>query len=199
MMLTDNKRHSKSRERGIAMLEMAVFLPLLLILALPVIDYGRNLLDQLAMTGLAREVGNLVSRYQANQPMQTLLQDLANSAPSLDMAHAGRIVVTQLKGDHCALGAQQCQALVVGQYQWNGGGYHGGQAIWQCASSYDRDGFCQPVGGSAVVTSLELNGKLYQGQDAFVVEVFYQFEPLFPRGILGVGAPPSEVSARTVF
>jgi len=199
MMFTAYKLRDRTREHGSAMLEMAVLLPLLLILALPVIDYGRNLIDQLSLTGLAREVGNLVSRNQGNQPIQTLLQGVADNVPSLDMSRAGRIVVTQLQGDRCALGTQQCQALVVGQYQWTGGGYHGGRAIWSCASSYDRDGFCNPTGSAMAVTGLSLNGAMMKDQNAFVVEVFYQFQPLFPRGIMGIGAPPTEVSARAVF
>ena len=85
--------------RGIAAVEFALILPLLVILAFGTIDFGRLIHARLVVTNVSREGGNLASRYrdvtilaQAND----LLNLLQVSGKPLDLDSDGKIWITKI-------------------------------------------------------------------------------------------------------
>ena len=63
-------------DRGQALLEFAVCLPLVLVLALGVIEVSYGLLDQHVVTKLSREGANLISRDTALQDALTAMKTM---------------------------------------------------------------------------------------------------------------------------
>lgn len=177
----------RRRASGVAMLEMVLVFPVLLILALPVVDYGRNLYAQSVLTAMVREGANLASRPKAGVPIADIIESIAAAAPSLDMRGKGMIYVTELQGgDPCAMGDARCIAQVVSQHRWVRGGLSGvGSAAWPgCgASSWNSSGQCDLSGASPTLP--ELAGVLIKKQSAFVVEAYYHSEPIV--GVMDFG------------
>lgn len=189
---------------GVAMVEMALVLPILIALALPVVDYARNLMVQSVLTGMAREGANLVSRAGGKYSIQTVMDSIAEAAPPLDMRANGMIYVTQLRGgDSCAVDDQECNAEVVAQYRWNHGGFSSVESgSWpDCSSSsWSSDGQCNMAGSTPAVGVM--SGQLFKGQTAFVVETYYRNQPIFGAlnlGFLKIPTPSPTVRAVAIF
>jgi hypothetical protein len=83
-------------KRGVALIEFAMILPLLLLMALAVIDIGRLIQVRLIVTNLAREGGSLASRQTTlDAGLIGLLQSSSN--PPMNMSGAnGKIYVTRI-------------------------------------------------------------------------------------------------------
>lgn len=196
--------HKRNPASGVAMVEMALVLPILIALALPVIDYARNILVQSVLTGMAREGANLVSRSGGKYSIQTVMDTIAEAAPPLNMNANGMIYITQIHGsDSCGSGDQNCSAEVVAQYRWNGGGFSGVEsASWSgcTAGSWTTGGQCD-MGGATPSVGV-MNGQLFKGQTAFVVETFYRNQPIVGAlnlGFIKIPAPSPIVRAVAIF
>ena len=83
------------RQRGVSMIELALVLPVLLILVLGVIDFGRALHYNNVLVNISREGANLASRYGDIGP-QDIIRALENTAEPLDMTTDGMIYITQV-------------------------------------------------------------------------------------------------------
>ena len=83
-------------KRGVALIEFALILPLLLLMALAVIDVGRLIQVRLIVTNLAREGGSLASRQSTLDPgLIGLLQSSSN--PPMDLSGAnGKIYISRI-------------------------------------------------------------------------------------------------------
>jgi hypothetical protein len=84
-------------KRGVALIEFALILPLLLLMALAVIDVGRLIQVRLIVTNLAREGGSLASRQSTlDANLIGLLQSSSN--PPMDLSGAnGKIYVSRIR------------------------------------------------------------------------------------------------------
>lgn len=83
---------STVNERGIAALELAMLLPVMLIMAFAVIDFGRLIETELVITNMSREGGSLASRdLLMGASLCTMLQD---SSYPLDMQDRGKIYIS---------------------------------------------------------------------------------------------------------
>jgi len=190
----------RNRVSGVAMLEMALVLPVLLILALPTVDYARNMQTQTVLNGMAREGANLASRSAAAYDMQTIMDSMALAAPALGMRAHGTIYITQIHGSSvCRSGDTKCHAEVVAQYKWLQGHLVVDSGVFGCASSSPIDGHCS-ISTPRPVSLLD--GKLYKGQVAYAVETFYQQDPIFGAldfGVFSIPALPSKMRAIAIF
>jgi len=85
-----------ARERGAALIEFSLVLPLLLILSLGVIEIGHLIQTRLVLTNVCREGGSIGSRQMVLDGSLTAL--LASSGAPLKLAGAdGRVVATRIK------------------------------------------------------------------------------------------------------
>jgi Flp pilus assembly protein TadG len=210
-MRTRSLRTSRRASKGIVSVEMALLLPILVALALPVYDIARNIQAQMILINVSREGASLSSRASLTYPMQTIMSSLTATTPPLNMTAHGMIYITEVMGNNnCDSSGNNCTGVVVAQYRWNGGNYYPASQLWSCGSSgtrwaTDGTGSCSGIpaaGTSSPVVNL-LQGKLSDGQIAYVVEAFYLQTPLIGSLNLGGGIRTPALSpnlyAMTVF
>jgi hypothetical protein len=208
-MRTLSSRRSRHAARGIISVEMALLLPILVALALPVYDIARNVQAQMILINVSREGANLSSRASLTYPMQTIMSSLTSTTPPLNMNAYGMIYITEIMGNNnCDSSGNNCTGVVVAQYRWNGGNYFPASQLWSCGNSGTRwaaDGSCSglPAAGKSSPAVNLLQGKLYSGQIAYAVETFYLQTPLLGSLDLGGGFKTPALSpnlyAMTVF
>jgi len=84
--------------RGIATLELALILPLLLVMVFAIIDFGRLIQARLIVTNVSREGASLVSRSVSSAAdLANILALLEASARPLDIRGKGKIYITRIK------------------------------------------------------------------------------------------------------
>jgi Flp pilus assembly protein TadG len=91
------RRATRERaQRGAALIEFTLALPLLLVLVFGVMDFGHLVEQRMILTNVSREGGSLASREEPLDP--NLLAVLAATGQPLQLDGAdGRIIVTKLK------------------------------------------------------------------------------------------------------
>ena len=114
-------------ERGIATVELGLVLPILLVLALGVIDLSRAIQFNNVLINLSREGANLASR--TTESPQYILKTLMDTAAPLPMNTEGMMIITKL------VGRADGQASVEAQYRpASGGKLMLSSALWACSS-----------------------------------------------------------------
>lgn len=181
------------RNAGLAAVEFAIMLPLLLLMALMLADFARALQAQIVLVNVSREGANLAARVSTyNQPQ--IMHALATTAPPLHMPADGMIYITTVMG-HLEGGA--VRNVVIGQSRCvagdcAAGSYAATSAIWNCGaggSHWAGDGSCAgiPSPGPSAPTAPLMTGQLADGETIYAVEVFYRFQMLFGAIDLGPG------------
>jgi hypothetical protein len=95
-----NGGFQRDGQRGAALLELAILLPLLVVLAFGVIDLGRLIHARLIVANVSREGGSLASRdlQLGTTAGTTLIDMLLSSAKPFELSGSlGRIYVTKIK------------------------------------------------------------------------------------------------------
>lgn len=146
--------------RGAAFVELAIVLPLLVLLALGVFDYSRGIHAKNVITNMSREGANLAARSKYSDDKTAIMNAIAYTAQPLDMNTNGMIYITVVKGE------QEGESVVPRIES---------QARWQNRTSPpSRIG--STVGGTAQnLGSLEIKN----GETVNVVEVYYRYRGLF--------------------
>jgi len=92
------KRESRLKylgQRGVAALELALIVPIMLVLAFAIIDFGRFIQARLVVANLSREGGSLASRdIDTATGIITMLQ---SGGSPLNMANDGRIYIWKIR------------------------------------------------------------------------------------------------------
>jgi hypothetical protein len=167
-----------ARQAGNVLVEFALILPLLLLMALPVYDYASNILAQIILTNAARESANLAKRASDTFSIQRILQSVSDTTPPLDMKLKGYFYITKVIGDRdCDANGKRCSASVVAQYQWQSGRSQTSK-IWNNCQDWavDGSGHCNRLGSDTRVSVLSKS--LYYGQIAVIAEAFYIQDPI---------------------
>lgn len=159
-------------ERGVVVIEFAMTLLLMVILAIPVFYVMQNIRAQTVITNVAREIANLSARKGGNTAhysAQQIMDAATALTPPLDMRHNGTIYVTEVVAQNNCRGSV-CPGKVVQKWRWNAGA---GGAVpdpaWGACSQWGpRDGQCARL----TATSVRLPYG-FPGGHAFVVEVYY--------------------------
>lgn len=197
-------RHDIVRRRrsgaGIAAVELALVLPLLLLLLVGVVDLARAIQANMIMINLSREGANLAARgaQDLKEHSQAVIGSVAASAPPLDMNRRGMLYITRIMG--VASGATT-RSVVLEQYRWDdsknnqgfrASGYAPASRIWHCASWNGANGSCDniPEGKAAPSVSL-MSGTLADGEVIYAVESFYDFNMLFSGFKIGTLSLPT--------
>jgi len=199
MRRTIAQRHTRQRSRGIAAVEFALLLPILLVLFLALIDVARALQANMIIINLSREAANLASRgkLQLSDNAQTIIGQVAASAPPLDMNKQGMIYVTRIMGSTTN---GVTKSIVLEQYRWDDSvnnqgyrvsGYAPASKVWTCSNwNSGTAGACLvPTGNNAPAVAM-MSGQLLDGEVIYVVEVFYKFNMLFQSFSFGTFVTP---------
>lgn len=172
-------------ERGVAAVELALLLPMLVILALCAIDGARALQANIIMTNIAREGANLVARggTDLDDGAQDLIHAVMASAPPLNVNQQGMMYITRVMG---VTGTGGTRSVVLDQYRWDDAARNLGarRSTYQPTSrvhacgSWSSAGKCSSISSAARPAVAVLTGKLDDGEIVYVVEAFYKFDML---------------------
>lgn len=202
---------NRHRARGVAAVEFALILPLLVLMVLCVIDLARGLQAQMIISNLSREGANLASRgsLQLADSSQAIIESLVNSAPPLDMNNRGMVYITRVAGYKGS--GTTVRNIVLEQYRWDdqtnklgyaNSGYKPTSAVYTC-TNWGTDGACDSIGsGTSAPTAPLMTGALADGDVIYAVEVFYNFNMIFSSrkvGTLSTQAIGPNLYSMTVF
>jgi Flp pilus assembly protein TadG len=159
--------------RGQSTIEFAFTLPLLLLLALGVFEFGRAIQAKNIITNMSREGTNLTSRSTTDP--KDIMTALADTAQPLDMQSYGIMYITKMTG------LSDGRIKVVEQYRWPSGRGTPPSKVATCGSW--SSGTCTPSPSSVLevtYATLHLNiNDLADGQVAYATEVFYNYPVIF--------------------
>lgn len=170
------------RQRGLAAVEFALMLPLLLMLLFGVIDAARALQANIIMVNVGREGANLVARggIQIETGSQDIIYALMASAPPLNVNQQGMIYITRVMG---VVTGGVSTSVVIDQYRWDdaarnlgfrASGYLPTSRIYGCTSW--NAGACSGINSAARPQVSTMSGKLADGEVIYVVETFYRYD-----------------------
>ena len=166
---------------GQTMVELALILPVLLLLSFGVFEYSRSVLTKNIITNMSREGANLAARTQTDA--QEIMTAIATTADPLDMGTNGMIFITEVMGVDDGTGTYTADPIIQAQYRYVNGGYSANSIVWSGCGSW-IDGKCT-VSGSPIA-DLEGDGStisgmesvISDGQTVYAVEVFYDYAPI---------------------
>ena len=175
------------RSCGAAMVETALLLPLLVLLALPVADLARALQAQLILDAISREGASLAARgtLPLESASQSIMDTLAATAPPLDMRQDGMLFVSRIMGGESG-------PLVLEQHRWLGGGHDKAAPIAGCAG-WDAAGRCVQ---QASPVALDADAAPDAGELVHAFEAHYRFRPWFAAMLPGLA---TDMHAVTLF
>src|SRR5690606_9584738 len=149
--------------RGVAAVELALVLPVLLVLVLGVIDFSRAIQFNNVLVHLTREGANLAART-TEQPAY-ILKALMDTATPLAMNTDGMMYISKIEGQ------SDGRAKLVAQYRPASGGKRSLRSDLVACSSWSAGGTCTP-GGNQYVT---LPVALKPGETVYAVESMYDY------------------------
>lgn len=192
--MTTRPSSHRRRAGGIAAIELALILPVIVVLFLALVDIARGIQANMILINLSREGANLSARLSLplSESAQTIIGQLAASAPPLDMNKQGMLYITRVRGQ---LSGGSLRTIVMEQHRWDDSVNNRGfrvsayapvSKIWSCANwASGLAGMCVvPVDANAPVISL-MSGQLADGEEVYVVEAFYKFNMVFSPVALG--------------
>ncbi|MGC1443597.1 MAG: TadE/TadG family type IV pilus assembly protein, partial [Burkholderiaceae bacterium] len=135
-------RRLTQRIAGGAVVEMALFLPFLLILLFGVVDFARAVHYDNILVHISREGANLASRTLT--PKQNIINALSQTAEPLDIQQDGMIYITTIVGLPNGFGRIQGQARSAQ------GNQSLSSRIWQCPG-WNGDNTCQINGQGPII------------------------------------------------
>ena len=192
---------ARSACRGAAAVEFAALLPLLLLLALMLVDIGRAIQVNLVLINLSREGANLAARgSQLNSAnSQTLMNALAATTPPLRMQARGMIYISKIIG-HMQNGI--VRNVILEQYRWEGNpSFTPPSTVWSC-DAWIANQCSIAANPDSAGTANAMPTLLADGEVIYAVETFYDFDMVFGMLNLGIG-PLRQIGpvmyAKTIF
>lgn len=161
-------------QSGAAVVEMALILPLLLVVAFGLFEFARGILANNVITGMSREGANLYSR--TGTPPGDIMTALAGTASQVNMVDNGIIYMTRIQQTG---GNPQ----VLEQFRWIDSALTDPPAsgVWQCDGPSSWDGEQCDIGPAlpSATRTATLDMTLNDGEEIVAVEVFYVYRPAF--------------------
>jgi hypothetical protein len=159
-------------KKGIAALELALILPILLVLVFGIIDFGRLIRARLIITNVSREGGSMASRSVSSpNDVLNILTMLQASGTPLDLNGSGRIYVSKIKAGTSITTPDPSIDTSLSKSRGSLG-------------YPSRIGGGPPLGLSeALYQHLEFEGPPQNTSDiaeVWVVEVYYKYKPITP-------------------
>jgi Flp pilus assembly protein TadG len=169
-------------QRGVAAVEFALLLPLLLLLLYGMVDAARALQAKTIMVNIGREGANLVSRGNVDlaSGSQDIIYALMASAPPLNVNKQGMVYITRVMG---VVSNGVSRSVVLDQYRWDdaarnlgyrNSGYAPGSKVYTCASW--SSGACGGISSTSRPSTTVMSGQLDDGEVVYVVETFYRYD-----------------------
>jgi Flp pilus assembly protein TadG len=176
---------------GQGLVEFAVALPLLLLLALGVVEVGYALLDSHVVTKLAREGSNLISRDTSLQDAATAMRNLSSRPVNLD--NGSRLIFSVIKKGATAGTANFDKEILYQRYEYGnlagvtsavktkGSGSFRGAPDYEAVNS-DSDANLQ-------IKTLPVTLNLVRGGMIYVTEIYAKHPLITPVDRFGLRLP----------
>ena len=148
-------------ERGAALIELAICVPLLLIMVFGLIDFSQIIFDNQVMSGLSRQGSDLASRGTS---LAGTVSALAGQGASLNIGTRGRIILTAVADD------ANNKPEIIDQAESSTG-----ISVTSAVGSGIGTAATMPANAATVLRA---------GQTVYVTEVFYSYSPMTPIGAL---------------
>ena len=178
------RQRRRLAQRGVAAVEFALLLPILLLLLFGMIDAARALQANIIITNISREGANLVAR--GNTPIETGSQDiiyaLMASAPPLNVNQQGQVYITRVMG---VVSGGVSKSVVIDQYRWDdaarslgyrASGYLPASRVYACTAW--NASACNGISATTRPSVDIMAGQLDDGEVVYVVETFYKYDML---------------------
>ncbi len=177
-MTTGTDIKGRRAASGQSMVELALILPIMLLLLLGVVDFGRAILFNNILINMSREGANLASR-STDLEKQFIISALNHTSAPLTMASHGMVYITRVKGVKDSAG--KLVAAVEEQYRSpsGSGDLSLKSKLWNCPSWDAATGKCTvPAAVAAREVSLPLPNPLALNAEVHVAEVIYDYIPV---------------------
>jgi hypothetical protein len=179
-------------ERGQSLLEFAIVMPLICVLALGVVEMGYALLDAHVVTRLAREGSNLISRDTSLQDAATAMRGM--SARPVDFDNGSKVIFSVIKNVGTVGATNYGRPVLYQRYQYgsfaapsklttSGAGSFGPGPEYQAVNS-DGDARLR-------VTNLPPNLAVTLGGMVYVTEIYSPHALITPFNNFGFSVPQS--------
>jgi hypothetical protein len=182
----------RSSDRGQTLVEMAIVLPITMMVSLGVIEVSYAVLHQHVISRITREGANLISRdvtlLDASNAIKTM------STNPVDFTDGSQLVLSVLRKGN-VVGTANFDRVVL--YQRYSIGTLGAASILSTAGpgafggQPDFKAFNSDTDVNLRITNLPANVDISRGGLLFVAEVFTQHEPLTPLDKFGITIPPT--------
>ena len=178
--LQNNVLQKHQTARGQSLIEFALLLPLLLMLALGVVDYARTIHFNNILAAMSREGADLAAR--TSETPQNIITALNNTAEPLLMNTSGRVYITKIMGrkvvPNC-VDAPPTFCATFPQVQEQTRALNGAvilaSRVWACPTSFSSsDGSCNHTPTWVNATAV-LPVALRDGEVVFAVETLYDY------------------------
>jgi hypothetical protein len=157
---------ARHRNAGNALIELALALPVLLVLLLGVVDFSRAIQFDNVLVNLSREGANLASR--TTERPQYIMSALSDTASPLQMDSHGMMYITRI------VGRADGSGNVEAQFRATRGDTSLTSRIWSCGG-WAGQGVCDvPVVRPIVRLPMDLR----DGEVVYAVEAVYEYTPL---------------------
>jgi hypothetical protein len=169
----------RSTATGLSMIELALVLPVLLLLLLGVADFGRFILFDNILINMSREGANLAAR--TSQSPQFIIDALNHTATPLDMEAHGMVFITRVVGADG--GGGTVVSRVEDQYRSSvGDASLQSRLSWSCPS-WTAAKCNVPVAQADRLVVLSLPRPMALGEEVHVVETIYHYS-MFTKYVL---------------
>lgn len=180
-------------DRGSSLIEFALVLPVLLLLAFVVYDFARAIQINNVLVNLTREGASLMSRsVDSPQFAQFVMNALGDTAlpkyadtgqTGAYFESGGAILITRIQGRSNPV-TKNVDATLTEQYKWLKASTTPSSQLWNCGNNWKADGSCaMPATLPVVALPVALN----DGDVVYVVEGFFSYQALFGGMSLGQG------------
>lgn len=195
-------------QHGLAAVEFALLLPLLLMLLFGMMDAARALQANIIIVNLSREGANLVARgnTQLDTGSQDIIYALMASAPPLNVNGQGMMYITRVMG---VIRNGVASSVVLDQYRWDdpvrnlgyrASNYLPASRVYGCATW--SAGMCSGISSTTRPGVAVMTGQLAEGEVVHVVETFYRYDMLLTgaaTSALGLPVLGPDLYSMTVF
>lgn len=176
-MIRNKGLKNQAASQGQSLIELAILLPLLLMLVLGVIDYARAIQFNNILVAMSREGANLASR--TSETPQNIIRALNNTAEPLVMSTRGRVYITKIIGSKVVPTCVDAPPMYCATYPKVGaqtraitGAATLPSRVWTCGAGWNGSGACNSVPGNAIAT---LPMTLKNGEEVYAVETLYDY------------------------
>jgi len=177
--------------RGQSLLEFAFLMPLILVVALGVVEVGYALLDQHVVTKLSREGSNLISRDTTIDDAATAMGSMATRP--VDFTTSARLIFSVLRKGATTGTANYDQIILYQRYEMGGLTGQSSKLTTRGSGTFhgapDYEAYNSDTDANLQLSPLPPNVQMNRGALLYVTEIYTSHPLITPLNRFGVTVP----------